>query len=49
LTLLSMGVFMLQRTSWAMFDIIFELCIFHMPSLVCAFVYLRLHGQKSPI
>lgn len=48
LTLISIGVFLLQRTSWAMFDTIFELCIFHIPSLVCAVIYLRLHGDKYP-
>jgi uncharacterized membrane protein len=48
LALLSVGVFLLQRTSWAMFDIVFELCIFHIPSLVCAAIYLRLQGSKSP-
>ena len=48
LTLLSVGVFLLQRTSWAMFDTVFELCIFHIPSLVCAAIYLRLQGGKSP-
>jgi hypothetical protein len=48
LTLMSVGVFLLQRTSWAMFDNVFELCIFHIPSLVCAAVYLRLQGSKGP-
>ena len=47
LTLISVGVFLLQRTSWAMFDVIFELCIFHIPSLVCAVVYLRLQGGRG--
>jgi len=48
LTMISVGVFLLQRTSWAMFDTIFELCIFHIPSLVCAVIYLRLQGGKGP-
>ena len=48
LTLISVGVFLLQRTSWAIFDTIFELCIFHIPSLVCAVIYLRLQGGKGP-
>ncbi len=47
LTLISVSVFLLQRTSWAMFDVIFELCIFHIPSLVCTVVYLRLQGVRS--
>ncbi len=38
----------MQRTSWAMFDVIFELCIFHIPSLVCAAIYLRLQGGRGP-
>ncbi len=49
LALLSVGVFVLQRTSWAMFDIVFELCIFHIPSLVCAAIYLRLQSGKGPV
>ncbi len=48
LTLISVGVFLLQRTSWAMFDVIFELCIFHIPCLVCAAVYLRFQGGGGP-
>jgi len=47
LALLSAGVFLLQRTSWAMFDLVFEFCIFHIPSLVCAAIYLRLQGGKG--
>ena len=32
-------VFLIQRTSWAMFDPVFEVCIFHLPALAGATIY----------
>ena len=43
---LSLGVFLIQRTSYAMFDLIFEVCIFHIPALACAMIYLRILGHS---
>lgn len=42
LVLLSALVFLVQRTSWAMFDIVFEFCIFHIPALFSAAVYMKI-------
>ena len=44
---LSFGVFLIQRTSYAMFDLVFEACIFHIPALACALIYLRMLGRSS--
>ncbi len=50
LVLLSALVFLVQRTSWAMFDIVFEFCIFHIPALFSAAIYMKilLVPGKSP-
>jgi hypothetical protein len=42
--LLSVSVFLLQRTSWALFDPIFEVCIFHVPAFFSALIYLKMRG-----
>lgn len=42
LVLLSAVVFIVQRTSWAMFDIVFEFCIFHIPALFSAAIYMKI-------
>ena len=44
---LSLGVFLIQRTSYAMFDLVFEACIFHVPALACAIIYMRILGRSS--
>ena len=44
---LSIGVFLIQRTSYAMFDLVFEACIFHIPALACALIYLRVQGRST--
>ena len=44
---LSLGVFLIQRTSYAVFDLVFEVCIFHIPALVCAIIYLRILGHST--
>lgn len=36
LVALSIVVFLVQRTSWALFDTVFEVCIFHIPALFSA-------------
>ncbi|UCD44552.1 MAG: hypothetical protein JSV27_10595 [Candidatus Bathyarchaeota archaeon] len=41
LVVVSSIFFLLQRTSWAMFDPIFELCIFHIPTIFSALFYLK--------
>lgn len=42
LLLISTVVFLLQRTSWAMFEAVFEVCIFHLPTLVSALIYMKM-------
>ncbi len=45
---LSLGVFLIERTSYAIFkDILFEVCIFHIPALICAIIYLRFLWRSS--
>ena len=44
---LSLGVFLIQRTSYAIFDLVFEACIFHIPAVACALIYLRILGRSS--
>lgn len=41
-------VFILQRTSWALFDTVFELCIFYIPTVFCAFIYMRILSASEP-
>ena len=41
LVALSIVVFLVQRTSWALFDTIFEVCIFHIPALFSAALNLK--------
>jgi hypothetical protein len=36
---ISAVIFLIQRTSWAMFDPVFEVCIFHLPALAGATIY----------
>ena len=36
LVTLSLIIFLIQRTSWAVFDPVFEVCIFHIPALFSA-------------
>ena len=36
LVTLSIVVFLVQRTSWALFDTVFEVSIFHIPALFSA-------------
>jgi hypothetical protein len=36
LVTLSIVVFLVQRTSWALFDAVFEVSIFHIPALFSA-------------
>ncbi|UCH56983.1 MAG: hypothetical protein JSV18_06500 [Candidatus Bathyarchaeota archaeon] len=47
LVLLSSVIFLIQRTSWAIFETVFEICIFHIPTLVSAAIYLKLQGSQD--
>ena len=42
LVAISLLIFLVQRTSWAMFDTIFEVCIFHIPALASSVLYARM-------
>ncbi len=44
---LSIVVFLVQRTSWAIFDIVFEVSIFHIPALFSAALNLRFMGKSN--
>ncbi|MFB0558123.1 MAG: hypothetical protein ACETVY_03290 [Candidatus Bathyarchaeia archaeon] len=45
--LISLTMFLLQRTSWAMFDAVFEVCIFHIPTLFSSIIYLRIRRDNQ--
>jgi len=47
LVVVSVAVFLVQRTSWAIFDTVFEICIFHVPSLFSALLYMRYVGEGA--
>ncbi len=39
LTTISITILIIQRTSWAFLDPIFEICIFHIPAILAIGVY----------
>jgi hypothetical protein len=47
LVALSFVVFLVQRTSWALFDTIFEVCIFHIPALFSAALNLKFRVETA--
>jgi hypothetical protein len=47
LVTLSLIVFLIQRTSWAVFDTVFEVCIFHIPSLFSAALNVKFSGDTA--
>ena len=47
LVALSFVVFLVQRTSWALFDTIFEVCIFHIPALFSAALNLKFQVETA--
>jgi len=46
LVALSFAVFLVQRTSWAVFDTVFEVCIFHIPALFSAALNMKFQGAS---
>jgi hypothetical protein len=44
---LSLIVFLIQRTSWAVFDTVFEVCIFHIPALFSAALNTKFRGGAA--
>ena len=47
LVVLSLIVFLVQRTSWAVFDTVFEVCIFHIPALFSAALNVKFRGDSA--
>ncbi len=47
LVTLSIVVFLVQRTSWALFDTVFEVCIFHIPALFSAALNMKFLGDAA--
>jgi len=45
LVTLSIVVFLVQRTSWALFDTVFEVCIFHIPAFFSAVLNVKFRGD----
>jgi len=44
---LSIIVFLIQRTSWAVFDTVFEVSIFHIPALFSAALNVKFRGDAA--
>jgi hypothetical protein len=44
---LSLAVFLVQRTSWAIFDTVFEVCIFHIPAFFSAALNVKFRGDAA--
>ncbi len=47
LVTLSIVVFLVQRTSWAVFDTVFEVSIFHIPALFSAALNVKFRGDAE--
>ena len=47
LVTLSIVVFLVQRTSWAVFDTVFEVSIFHIPALFSAALNVKFRGDAA--
>ena len=47
LVALSIVVFLVQRTSWTLFDTVFEVCIFHIPALFAAALNFKFSGEVA--
>ncbi len=47
LVALSLVVFLVQRTSWAIFDTVFEVSIFHIPALFSAALNVKFWGDAA--
>jgi uncharacterized membrane protein len=47
LVVLSLIVFLIQRTSWAVFDTVFEVCIFHIPAVFSAALNVKFRGDAA--
>jgi hypothetical protein len=47
LVTLSIIVFLVQRTSWAVFDTVFEISIFHIPALFSAALNMKFSGDAA--
>jgi uncharacterized membrane protein YgdD (TMEM256/DUF423 family) len=48
---LSIIMFTLQRTSYTVFEVGFEICIFHVPAILAVgvYLYLRRKGVTAPV
>jgi hypothetical protein len=44
---LSFIIFLVQRTSWAVFDTVFEVCIFHIPAVFSAALNVKFRGDSA--
>lgn len=47
LGILSLAMFLVQRSSYMFLDVFFEFCIFHVPAMIAVGVYFYLR-RKSP-
>ena len=47
LSIISIAMFAVQRSSYMFLDIIFEICIFHVPALIAVGVYLYLRKRTD--
>ncbi len=47
LGIISIAMFVVQRSSWMFLDVTFEVCIFHVPALIAVGVYLWLRRKPA--
>ncbi len=47
LSIISIAMFAVQRSSYMFLDIVFEICIFHVPALIAVGVYLYLRKRTD--
>ncbi len=47
LGIMSITMFLIQRSSWMFLDVTFEVCIFHVPAIIAVSVYLWLRRKPA--
>jgi hypothetical protein len=46
LVTISLTILIIQRTTWAFLDPVFEICIFHIPAVLAVGVYLHVNKKR---
>jgi len=48
LVLISLAMFAVQRSSFMFLDVVFEFCIFHVPTIIAVGIYAYLRKKQVP-